>query len=308
MKLASLSAWIDNQQAECSINNSSTINWIRCLPFLLLHLSLGLVLFIKISIAGVVICFLSYFIRMFAITGFFHRYFSHKTFSTTKSIEIIFAFIGTCSAQRGPIWWASHHRAHHKHSDTPQDQHTPIHHSFLRSHMGWFMSNKNFHVQKNYVKDLEKKPHLQLIDRFDGIIPLIYLAILAIIGYCFEHYTHVQLTPFSAMFWGFSVSTILLLHATFAINSIGHLFGNRTYNTMDESRNNLVLALITLGEGWHNNHHHWPISAKQGFHWQQIDISYWMLCLMKKLHLISDIKNIPNNKINKNKVICASQS
>lgn len=173
--------------------------------------------------------------------------------------------------------------------------------------MLWFMSNKNFHVGREYVKDLLKKQHLVLIDRFDGVIPLLYLLIMAAIGFVCQHYTAIELTPLTAMYWGFSVSTVLLLHATFAINSVGHTIGKKVYQTGDDSRNNWFLAIITLGEGWHNNHHHWPISARQGFHWAQIDISYYILLLLKRMKLISAIINVPQAKINENK-LCALQS
>ncbi|MDA8561648.1 acyl-CoA desaturase [Gammaproteobacteria bacterium] len=306
MFFSSIKAWFDNSHIEENIDNSENINWLRCTPFIILHVSLIFGIFAPITTAGIVLCLASYFIRMFAITAFFHRYFAHKTFTTSKTIETLFALIGTSAAQRGPIWWASHHRGHHKYSDTQLDEHSPEKKGFIKSHMLWFMCNRNFHTRKSFVKDLLRKKNLQFIDRFDGIIPLCFLALLALLGYCAQHFTNINLTPFTAMYWGFAVPTVLLLHATFSINSFGHTFGKKVYKTGDGSRNNWVLAIITLGEGWHNNHHHWPISAKQGFKWQQIDISYYCLLLMKKLRLIKDIKIVPMSKLDKNK-ICVSQ-
>lgn len=278
------------------------------MPFVLLHLSLLFGLCIPYTKAGLLLCLGSYCIRMFAIGGFYHRYFAHKTFKTSKTIEILFALIGTAAAQRGPIWWAAHHRGHHMFSDTPRDEHSPGQQGFMRSHILWFMSNKNFHTRYQFVKDLTKKKHLNYIDRFDGVIPLCYLGLLALFGYICQHATSIHLTPFSAMYWGFSVSTVLLLHATFSINSIGHIFGKRPYKTGDKSCNNWLLALLTLGEGWHNNHHYWPASARQGFHWRQIDVSYYGLLLMKALRLIKDVRNVPQSKINENKGEAASNA
>ena len=306
LALTSLIAWFDNKQARAFIDNDERLNFLRCVPFIGLHVLLFAGYWIGVNGTCLIFCLSSYFIRMFAITAFFHRYFSHNTFKTSKIVEILFGLLGTASAQRGPIWWAAHHRRHHQTSDTYQDTHSPHTQGFLKSHMLWFMSNKNYHTQSECVSDLLRKQHLLWIDRFDGIIPFIYMLMVGCLGAFIGRYTSLPIGFFSAIYWGFIVSTVLVLHATFAINSFGHYFGKKVYATGDESRNNWLLAIITLGEGWHNNHHHWPISAKQGFSKYQIDISYYLLVLMRKLGIVSQIKNIPNHKIDE-ALICELQ-
>jgi stearoyl-CoA desaturase (delta-9 desaturase) len=234
-----------------------------------------------------------YAIRMFAITGFYHRYFSHKTFKTSRLMQFIFAVIGASAVQRGPIWWAAHHREHHMHSDTIHDKHSPKAHSFFWSHTGWFLTKANFLTHTKMVKELSRYPELRLIDRFDIVIPILTCIILYGAGeWLLTFYPDLNTSGLQLVSWGFILSTVVLYHSTFLVNSVAHLWGTRRYDTDDSSRNNFLIALLTFGEGWHNNHHHFPGSAKQGFYWWEVDLTYYLLKMMSLFGFIWDIRTV----------------
>jgi stearoyl-CoA desaturase (delta-9 desaturase) len=231
---------------------------------------------------------------MFAITGFYHRYFSHKAFKTSRPVQFIFAFLAASAAQRGPLWWASHHRHHHAHSDHPEDPHSPRQHGFFWSHLSWFLANKNFRLKKERIKDWLQYPELKLLDRFDVVAPLALALGLFALGAWLEYAApHLQTNGLQLFIWGFVISTVLLYHMTFTVNSLAHVWGKRRFLTNDDSRNNPVIALFTLGEGWHNNHHHFPSSARQGFYWWEIDLTYYGLKILAALGLIWDLRKVP---------------
>ncbi len=222
-----------------------------------------------------------YVLRMFAVTGFYHRYFSHRSFSTSRAAQFVFAVLGASAVQRGPLWWAAHHRKHHRHSDTEHDVHSPSQHGFWWSHMGWITSPANFPTDYAAVPDLAKYPELRFLDRFDILVPVLLAVTLFLLG------------GGQLLIWGFFVSTVVLFHATCLINSLAHVIGRRRYQTNDDSGNSLVLALITFGEGWHNNHHRYPGSARQGFRWWQVDLTYYGLWLLERIRLIRDLRPVP---------------
>jgi len=237
-----------------------------------------------------------YFLRMFAITGFYHRYFSHRTFTANRSWQLVFAILGNSSAQRGPLWWAAHHRHHHQHADTERDIHSPIRQGFWWSHMGWLMDPANFATRREYVKDWVKFPELVWLDRFDKVVPILLGVTLFGAGEILARTSpHLGTSGAQLVIWGFFISTVVLFHATCTINSLSHLLGWRRYDTKDTSRNNPILAIITLGEGWHNNHHHYPIAARQGFFWWEYDITYYLLVVMSWLGIISNLRPVPEN-------------
>ena len=276
---------------------SSTTDLKRVWPFFTLHmLCFGALLF-EVNTTLIAICVGSYAIRMFAITGFYHRYFSHKAFQTSRWFQALFAVIGTTATQRGPLWWAAHHRHHHRHSDQEADHHSPQH-GFWQSHCGWFLNGKNFHYPSDLIKDFAKYPELRWIDRYDNLIVLAF-ALSLFVGGCLW----VTLVPDATIngaqlfLWGYCIPTVLLMHATFAINSLGHRFGSRRYATDDDSRNNFWLALITFGEGWHNNHHHYAGSARQGFRWWEVDLSFYALKALEACGLIWNLKPVPTHKL-----------
>lgn len=257
------------------------VDWMRCIPFAALHLCCLPAIWIAPTRGALSAAALLYAARMFAITGFYHRYFSHRAFRTSRFWQFVFAVLGNSAAQRGPLWWAAHHRSHHRHSDTDSDVHSAARHGFLWSHMGWFTSRENFATRTELVKDLARYPELRFLDRFDALVPALLAGGLFAAG------------GLPWLVWGFFVSTVLLFHATCTINSLAHRIGRRRFETGDESRNSALLAILTFGEGWHNNHHHYPASARQGFRWWEIDLTYYGLRLLSWLRIVRDLRPVP---------------
>lgn len=283
------------QEASVSeVAGNNKIDWPRVLPFLAFHaMCLGIV-WVGWSPVAVGVAVFFYGLRMFAITGFYHRYFSHRSFKTTRLMQFFFGVLGATSVQRGPLWWAAHHRHHHQHSDEDHDRHSPLQHGFLWSHMGWFLSKGHFSTNRALVKDLAKFPELEFLDRFDIIAPFYMGAFCYYLGMFLQwQWPMLGTTPMQMLIWGFFVSTTFLFHGTFTINSLAHLFGRKRYVTGDESRNNFWLSLITLGEGWHNNHHYYPHAARQGFYWWEIDVTYYILKMLSWFGLVWDLKDVP---------------
>jgi stearoyl-CoA desaturase (delta-9 desaturase) len=259
-----------------------------------MHAACLAVIWVGFSWAALGATVLLYVVRMFAITGFYHRYFSHRSFKTSRFGQFMFGLLGASAVQRGPIWWAAHHRHHHMHSDKPNDVHSPARHGFFWSHMGWFMSSKYFVADLSRVRDLMKYPELRLLDRFDIAVPIVLGAGVFLLGVLLAHAAPILGTSGSQMLvWGFFISTVAVYHGTYTINSLSHVFGRQRYRTGDDSRNNAWLAIITLGEGWHNNHHHYPCSARQGFYWWEFDATFYILKLMAFFGLIWDLKPVP---------------
>lgn len=279
--LNSLSLWFDTSNTVDLPEKSKSIDIVRCLPYLFMHLACLGVFWVGISPAAVIVCLTLYAMRVFALTAFYHRYFSHRAFKTSRVLQFIFAFVGASAAQRGPLWWAAHHRFHHKHSDTQLDHHSPSRKGFLHSHTLWFLESQNFATNEEYVKDFAKYPELVFLNRYDLVAPITLATLLYIAG------------GWQFLIWGFFISTVLVYQVTFLINSLAHVFGTRRYETADQSRNNWLLALLTFGEGWHNNHHYYPSSARQGFLWYQLDITYLILKLLSLFGLVWDLRSPP---------------
>lgn len=296
MKLSSfflaLWAWVDNDAAEKKLVSNRFTLW-RAFPFIFLHLGCLAVYWVGISNVAIFTAIGLYYLRMFCITGFYHRYFSHKTFKMNRIWQFIFAFLGASAGQRGPLWWASHHRCHHRQADTQQDPHSPHHTGFIWSHVGWFFSSEAFSTNYKSVSDLAKFPELVWLNRYDIIAPLLLLISLYALGE-YSHYNapDLQTSGIQLVVWGFFISTVCVFHATSSINSLSHQWGSRDFDTPDQSRNNFFLALITLGEGWHNNHHFYPYSVRQGFRWWQIDVTYYMLWFLSKIGIIHELRPV----------------
>jgi len=235
-----------------------------------------------------------YFFRMFAVTGFYHRYFSHRTFSTSRVWQFVLALWGATCVQKGALWWAYTHRHHHQHSDEEEDKHSPRQHGFLWSHIGWIVSARNFPTDYSRVKDLAKYPELVFLNRFDTLVPILFAISLFTLGSVLKRVAPELGTDGPQMLvWGFFISTTALFHGTSCINSMAHIWGGRRYETGDDSRNSLLLSLITLGEGWHNNHHKHMGCTRQGFYWWEIDITYYLLKVMSWTGLIWDLRPVP---------------
>lgn len=291
-----LRQWFDTADASTPLEGpeSNRIDWLRAAPFLAMHLGCLGVLWTGTSPTAVAVAAALYAVRMFAITGFYHRYFSHKTFRTSRVVQFVFAAIGAASVQRGTLWWAAHHREHHRHADTALDPHSPGVHGFLWSHVGWFLTPRAFRTDLERVPDLAKYPELRWLDRYDIVVPLLLAVALYVFGALLQRFApELHTSGGQLLVWGFFVSTIVLFHATVTINSLAHRFGSRRFATHDDSRNSLLLALLTFGEGWHNNHHFFPGTARQGFRWWEIDLTWYGLKLLALLGLVHDLKPVP---------------
>lgn len=223
-----------------------------------------------------------YAVRMFAITAGYHRYFSHRTYKTSRVFQFVLALLGTSCAQQGPLWWAAHHRRHHKASDTPEDVHSPRQRGFYHAHIGWIFEHRQ-PPDLDKIRDLAKYPELRWLDRHDTLMLVAFGALSLLLG------------GTTGLAWGFFMAIVVSWHVTFCINSLAHVLGRRRYATSDDSRNNALLALLAFGEGWHNNHHHYQRSARQGFQWWEIDASYYVLKLLEALRIVWDVEGVPDH-------------
>jgi stearoyl-CoA desaturase (delta-9 desaturase) len=252
--------------------------------FWLVHLAaLAGVIYCGWSWRGAALAVGMYFARMFVVTAAYHRYFSHRAFKTSRVFQFILAVGAQSAAQKGVLWWAGHHRWHHKHSDTPLDVHSARQRGFWFSHLGWILSPTWNDTDVTMVADLAKYPELRFLNRTSvQLLPAFGLGLAFLL-----------LGGMHGLVWGFMVSTVLVWHGSFSINSLSHLFGRRRYATTDDSRNSWALAILTTGEGWHNNHHHYQSSANQGFRWWEIDLTYYLLRLMQAVGLVWDLRRPP---------------
>ncbi|MDA0722905.1 MAG: acyl-CoA desaturase [Verrucomicrobia bacterium] len=275
---------------ENPVEGQEKVEWFRCIPFILIHLSVIGVLFVNFSWWCVAIAFISYCVRMFAITAFYHRYFSHRAFETNRIVQFLGAFVACSAGQRGPLWWSAHHRRHHKYSDTDLDVHSPKSKSVLWSHALWFMSDYALPTFLREIPDWLKYKELRFINRYDWI-PVLTLALFCYwLGETSWAISKLETSGAQLFVWGFLVPTVALYHATFSVNSLAHIFGKRKFETLDESRNNALVSVLTLGEGWHNNHHFFPSSARQGFFKGQFDPTHRILQVLSFFGFVWGLK------------------
>ena len=256
-------------------------DWLPFTPFLLLHVAVFGALWTGTSWVDLVACAVLYFVRMFAVTGVYHRYFSHRTYKTSRWFQFVLAFLAQTSSQKGALWWAAHHRDHHKYSDLPWDVHSPIQKGFWYSHVLWLVDRGTEVTDYKRIKDFAKYPELVWLNKY-WLVPPVALGVATW-----------WLLGWSGLLIGFFLSTVLLWHGTFLVNSLAHVLGGRRFPTADTSRNNWWIALLTLGEGWHNNHHHYMGSARQGFYWWEIDVTYYILKALSWCGLIWDLRPVP---------------
>ncbi len=279
------------------VDADHTIVWSRTLPFMAMHLACLAVFFVGVSWFAIGVLVFTYALRIFGITVGYHRYLSHRAFRTSRPMQFFLAACGAAATQRGPLWWASHHRQHHKYSDTPEDPHSPRAHSFLYSHLGWVFTRGNYRARLELIKDFARFPELRFIDRFDLVVPVVFATLIWGVGAAAGAlWPSLGTSGWQTLVWGYFVSTMVLYHATFAINSMTHQpwLGRRRYSTSDESRNVGLLSLLTFGESWHNNHHYFPASSRLGFFWWEVDLGYYTLKIMEKLGLVWDLKKVPD--------------
>jgi stearoyl-CoA desaturase (delta-9 desaturase) len=275
------------------------------ITFIIVHLLPLAALFTGATLFDWLMCIFFYFFRMFWITGGYHRYFAHKSYKTSRLFQFVIAFMAQTSAQKGALWWAAHHRHHHRHSDTPADPHSMKLYGFWYSHIGWIVGPDFKATDFKTIGDYAKYPELVWLNKYHAIPPTVLALFIMAMGGLVDGgsvtlmFSHVG---FSALFIGFFLSTVITYHGTFSINSIMHKFGNQRYDTNDESKNSIWLALLTLGEGWHNNHHYYEVASRQGFFWWEIDITWYVLKIFSWFGLIWDLKGVPDHiKLSKNK-------
>ncbi len=254
------------------------VNWTKSVPFFLVHLTPILAFFIPFKWEYVAVMVASYYVRMFFVTAGYHRYFSHRAYQTSRAFQFLLAFGAEMSTQKGVLWWASHHRHHHRESDQPDDVHSPTLRGFWWSQVGWILSSRYDDARWKDIKDFSRFPELRWLDKYYYVPPLVGVTAMYLIG------------GWGWALWGGLISQIFLWHGTFTINSLSHVFGKRRYLTTDTSRNNFLLALITCGEGWHNNHHYHQNTANQGWFWWEVDFSYYVLKLLSFVGIVWKLK------------------
>ncbi|WP_244670352.1 acyl-CoA desaturase [Rhodoplanes elegans] len=267
-------------QIECSDEHDDIV-YPSAIPFLLVHLACFAAIWTGVTLDAVILGVGLYWLRMFGIGAGYHRYFSHRAFSTSRVFQLGLAVLAQSTAQKSVLWWAAKHRHHHLHSDTEQDVHSPVRNSFLYSHVGWIFARRHDATDLSKIADFARFPELMWLHRFE-LAPAVLLAVL-----CF------LVAGWPGLVVGFFWSTVAVYHATFCINSLAHVRGKKRFVTGDESRNNWALALMTMGEGWHNNHHAYQSSVRQGFRWWEIDPTYYILLGLSRLGLVWGLKTPP---------------
>ena len=285
-----LIAWFDSD-APFPPSSGSMAYYLRIAPFIGLHLGCLALPLVGASWPAFWCALFLYCLRVFALTGFYHRYFSHRSFKTSRFWQFVFAICGMTAAQRGPLWWASHHRHHHLHADTDKDAHSPRA-GFWRSHLGWFTEMRHFRTDYSRIPDFARYRELVFLNRFDAFVPILLFVALYFVGDAFAGAGY-ETSGWQFVIWGGCLSTVAVYHVTFCVNSVCHILGKRRYPGDEDSRNNWLVALLTFGEGWHNNHHRYPRAARQGFFWWEVDITYYLLCGLEKIGVIRDLQRIP---------------
>jgi stearoyl-CoA desaturase (Delta-9 desaturase) len=279
------------------------IDWVGSIPFLLVHVMSFGVIWVGWNLFAIYFALIFYLIRMFGITAFYHRYFAHRAFETNRFFAFLFAFLGCSAMQRGPLWWAAIHRHHHLYADTDKDIHSPVIQGFIWSHIGWILAYANKRTRVEYLKDWLKYPEIVFLDRFALAVPVVAgFSILGIGHLLYLFAPGLGTNGLQLAIWGFFVSTVFCSHATFSINSIDHMYGSRRYEMQNTSRNNLLMAILTLGEGWHNNHHHYPATAHAGFYWWEIDITYYLLELLSWFGIVKHLRLLPDHIRDKDRI------
>jgi stearoyl-CoA desaturase (delta-9 desaturase) len=239
-----------------------------------------------------------YVLTALGITVGFHRLFTHRSFEAHPAVQFVLAVLGSMAVQTPLLRWVAVHRLHHQHSDGPDDPHSPHHHGpglrgLLRgawhAHLGWFFRADPPNLAR-YVKDLCRSRALRLAHTLFPVWVLLGLVIPAVLGGVLSRSWAGAL---GGLIWGGLARIFLLHHVTWSVNSVCHLWGARPYPEQDQSRNNIVFGVLALGEGWHNNHHAFPTSARHGLRWWQFDLSYYVICAFSRLGLAWKVKLPP---------------
>jgi stearoyl-CoA desaturase (delta-9 desaturase) len=226
----------------------------------------------------------SHFLRAIGLTLAYHRYYAHRAFQMHRAARFFWTFVATAAMQKGPLWWAGHHVNHHRFADRDGDPHSPAVSGVYYAHVGWFLNDARHHrVEANnpVIRDFSHVPEIAFLDRHFYLPPLLLAAAMFAIG------------GMPWLVWGFCLPTVTLAHATFAINTVNHMFGSRRFDTIDESRNNVLTAFFAVGEGWHNNHHRYQRAARNGFYWWEFDVTWYVIKAMAAVGLVWDVHPVP---------------
>jgi stearoyl-CoA desaturase (delta-9 desaturase) len=273
------------------------LDYFAITQFIVLHAGCLLVLWVGFSWIAIAACLAFYCLRIFGVSAGYHRYFSHRSYKTNRIFQFILAFVGCMSNQKGPLWWAAHHRYHHSHADREEDIHSPGQHGFWWAHCLWIFDLRYREADQRLVSTFTKYVELRLLDRFYLVPPIISALLFFGVGMILQRVTpELNTSGLQMLTWGFFISTVLVHHAIYITNSIGHLFGSRRFNSADTSRNNLIVALLTFGDGWHNNHHYYQRSARHGFYWWEIDLTHYILKGLSWLGIVWDL-HLPPERI-----------
>lgn len=257
---------------------------IAMLVFWIVQVSALLVFFVPFSFAYLGLWAISHFLRAIGLTLAFHRYFAHRAFQMNRVARFFWAFVGTAAMQKGPLWWAGHHVNHHRFADREGDPHSPMVSGVYYAHIGWFLNDAKHNVieaSNPVIRDFSKAPEILWLDRLFFVPPIMLAGAMYLAG------------GLPWLIWGFCLPTVTLAHATFAINTVNHLFGSRRFDTIDESRNNIITAVFAVGEGWHNNHHRYQRAARNGFYWWEFDPTWYTIRLMQMVGLAWDVQPVP---------------
>ncbi|MEM9074570.1 MAG: acyl-CoA desaturase [Myxococcota bacterium] len=272
---------MDSEQRAPHWTIHKRMNWPGSAAFVACHLAIFGAIYSGVTWQAAVACVVLIFVRLWGVTAGYHRYFSHRTFKTSRVFQFILAFLAQSSAQKGALWWAAHHRRHHKHSDQEGDLHSPVREGFWYSHLGWLFVDGSEITEYDRIRDFARYPELVWLNKFHLVPPtLLAVGLLYWLG-------------LPGLFIGFFLSTVLLWHITFTINSLAHVYGKRRFETTDDSRNSMFLGLLTLGEGWHNNHHRYQSSARNGFYWWEIDVTYYVLKMLSWVGIVWNLRPVP---------------
>lgn len=269
-------------------------SWRVGVPFLAVHVLTLSVLVVGWSPMALAVAVASYVSRAFGITAFYHRCFSHRAFRVSRAVQFAGAALGAAAAQRGPLWWVAHHRAHHRYTDRPGDPHSPVMDGFWYSHVRWIFDRENAGTDLARVRDLARYPELRFLDRFEHLVPGLTAGAMLALGVVLAHVSPgLGTSGPQLVVWGFVIPTVVLYHSTFSVNSLAHRFGRRRFDTPDASRNNWLISLVVLGEGWHNNHHRFPTSARHGIGPFEFDPTWWGVRMLAAVRLASGVRRPP---------------
>ncbi|HET6975466.1 MAG TPA: acyl-CoA desaturase [Pyrinomonadaceae bacterium] len=274
--------------------NAAELDYLTIAQFVFLHGGCLLLFWAGVSWVAVVASLACYCLRIFAISAGYHRYFSHRSYKTGRIFQFILALVGCMANQKGPLWWSAHHRYHHAHSDCETDVHSPAQHGFWWAHCLWIFSLRYRKADQKLIGNFAQYAELRLLDKFYLVPPLLSAVLFFLLGVILNRVRpELQTSGLQMLAWGFFVSTVLVHHAIYSVNSIAHSRGTRRFNSSDRSHNNLILAILTFGDGWHNNHHYYPRSARHGFYWWEVDFTLYVLKCLSFVGIVWDLQTPP---------------